>query len=60
MTPERGFYEVRLGMNGPAVAGPYESYEVAIRARSGMRRTLGMLLRCQRYWVVPAEVRLAP
>ena len=50
-------YVVSDGEDGPMVAGPYASYEVAIRARSGMawrsrpwRRGFRLTVR---YWVRP-------
>jgi hypothetical protein len=53
--PPATLYHVTIGPDGPRAAGPYASYDAAIGARSSMTRTWRMILRGQRYWVVPVE-----
>jgi len=55
--PDRDLYHVTIGPDGPRADGPYAGYDVAVLARSSMRRTWRMILRGQRYWVVPVTAK---
>jgi hypothetical protein len=50
-------YQVTRGRDGPRVAGPFASYDMAITARSSMTRTWGMVLSRQYYWVGPVPAQ---